>query len=106
MNYCAGVATSPDPEDPELLLREEENQKVRERIVDERLDPYSGRYFPREPRTEQLASMLRMERGIENIIRGRTWGLFRERCGGAPYSWEDALNSWRKKTEESTSRDP
>ncbi|KAI5305015.1 hypothetical protein KEM56_005494 [Ascosphaera pollenicola] len=99
VNYCAGVATSPDPDDPEVLLRQEENQKLRERIVDERLDPYSGRYFPREPRTEQLASMLRMERSIENIVRSRTWGLVRERCGGSSYNWEEALNSWRKSNE-------
>ena len=75
------MATSEDPHDPDTLLREVESARARERIVDERLDPYSGRYFPREARTESLARLLRNERGVENIIRERTWGLVRERCG-------------------------
>ncbi|EER39857.1 caffeine-induced death protein Cid2 [Histoplasma capsulatum H143] len=82
LNYCAGVATSPDPDDPELLLRQGESAKDRERVVDERLDPYSARFFPREARTESLAMLLRNERGVERIIRSRTWGLVTERCGG------------------------
>lgn len=95
--YCAGVATSPDPEDPQLLLRQAESAKDRERIVDERLDPYSARFFPREPRTESLAMLLRNERGVENIIRSRTWGLVGERCGNSSENWEEALNKWRAK---------
>ncbi|KAK2804179.1 hypothetical protein FQN50_006721 [Emmonsiellopsis sp. PD_5] len=96
LNYCAGVATSPDPDDPDLLLRQGESIKDRERVVDERLDPYSARFFPREPRTESLAMLLRNERGVEQIIRSRTWGLVTERCGGPIEGWEDALNRWRE----------
>ncbi|KAJ6083979.1 hypothetical protein N7486_010779 [Penicillium sp. IBT 16267x] len=96
LNYCAGVATSPDPEDPDLILRETESARDRERVVDERLDPYSGRFFPKEPRTESLANLVRNQRTVEEIIRARTWGLVSERCG-AGSSWEDALNSWRHK---------
>ncbi|PGH16264.1 hypothetical protein AJ80_05287 [Polytolypa hystricis UAMH7299] len=97
LNYCAGVATSPDPNDPNLVLRETESAKDRERIVDERLDPYSGRFFPREARTESLAILLRNERGVEKIIRSRTWGMVSERCYNASGTWEDALNQWREK---------
>ncbi|KAJ5732647.1 caffeine-induced death protein Cid2 [Penicillium malachiteum] len=97
LNYCAGVATSPDPEDPDLILRQTESARDRERVVDERLDPYSARFFPKEARTESLANLVRNQRTVEEIIRARTWGLVSERCGGSSSSWEDALNDWRKK---------
>lgn len=96
LNYCAGVATSADPDDPDLVLRQVESSKDRERVVDERLDPYSGRFFPREARTESLAFLIRNERGVEQIIRSRTWGLVGERCGITSENWEDALNRWRE----------
>lgn len=93
LNYCAGVAL--DPNDPDLALKEVESAKERERVVDERLDPYSGRFFPREARTEVLANLIRNERSVEGIIRARTWGLVNERCGDAGIGWEEALNRWR-----------
>ncbi|KAJ5679454.1 caffeine-induced death protein 2 [Penicillium macrosclerotiorum] len=96
LNYCAGVATSPDPEDPDLILRETESARDRERVVNERLDPYSARFFPREARTESLANLIRNQRTVEEIIRMRTWGLVSERCGGSSVSWEEALDNWRK----------
>ncbi|KAH7631037.1 caffeine-induced death protein 2 [Sordaria sp. MPI-SDFR-AT-0083] len=96
LSYCALVATSPDPDDPEAVIREAEKQKDRERVVNERLDPYSARFFPREPRTEQLASVIRMEQGVENIVRTRTWGIVGERCGSDGRTWEQALGEWRK----------
>lgn len=96
LNYCAGVATSPDPEDPDLVLRQVESAKERERVVDERLDPYSARFFPQEARTESLAMLVRNERGVENIIRSRTWALVTERCSNATGGWEDSLNRWRE----------
>ena len=79
LDYCAGVATSPDPDDPESVLRQVEDAKARERVVDERLDPYSGRYFAREARTESLALLMRNERAVERIIRERSWRLIAER---------------------------
>ncbi|KAJ5476465.1 hypothetical protein N7475_002194 [Penicillium sp. IBT 31633x] len=94
LTYCAGVATSPDPDDPDLILRQTESARDREREVDERLDPYSGRFFPREARTESLANLIRNERTIEEIIRARTWGMVSEKCNDSS-TWEDALNSWR-----------
>lgn len=99
LNYCAGVAL--DPGDSDLLLREIESAKEKERVVDERLDPYSGRFFPREARTESLAHLIRNERSVENIIRARTWGLVSERCGDLGQGWESALNRWRSGTERS-----
>jgi hypothetical protein len=99
INYCAGVATSPDPNDPESVLRQSESARDRERIVDERLDPYSARFFPREARTESLAILLRNERVVEEIIRSRTWAMVNERCGSSVDGWEEALNQWRQTKE-------
>lgn len=102
LSYCSLVATSPDPDDPERALREAEKEKNRERVVDERLDPYSGRFFPREARTEHLAIILRQEMGVENIVRSRTWDIVRQRCGDPAYvSWEQALADWRRSREAS-----
>lgn len=97
LSYCAGVATSPDSNDPDSLLREVENARARERIVNERLDPYSGRYFPREARTESLAALIRNERAVEGIIRSRTWNIVSERCGGQSQNYDEALDDWRRK---------
>jgi len=97
LSYCAGVATSPDPEDPDSLLREVEDVQARERVVNERLDPYSGRYFPREARTESLASLIRNERAVEGIIRTRTWSIVSERCGGPNQNFDQALDDWRRR---------
>lgn len=96
LDYCAGVATSPDPDDPDSVLRQIEDEKVRERVVDERLDPYSGRYFPREARTESLAMLMRNERMVEKIIRERSWGVLGERCGESGESAEKAFDEWRR----------
>jgi hypothetical protein len=102
LSYCSLVATSPDPDDPERALREAEKEKNRERIVDERLDPYSARFFPREARTEHLAIILRQEMGVENIVRSRTWDIVKQRCGNTAYaSWEQALAGWRRARESS-----
>ena len=68
--------------------------------MDERLDPYSGRYFPREPRTESLANTVRNEREVERIIRARTWAVVGERCGDLGVGWEEALDGWRREQEE------
>ena len=76
-------------------MKEVESAKERDRVVDERLDPYSGRFFSREARTEILANVIRNERSVEGIIRSRTWVLVNERCGDVGYGWEEALNKWR-----------
>lgn len=95
LDYCAGVATSPDPDDPDSVLRQIEDSKARERVVDERLDPYSGRYFPREARTESLALLMRNERAVEKIIRMRTWSLIGERCAMTHETADEAFEKWR-----------
>lgn len=96
-SYCTAVALNPN--DPDLLLREIESAKERERVVDERLDPYSGRFFPREARTESLAHLIRNERRVEEIVRARTWALVSERCGDPNIRWEEATKRWRTQRE-------
>ena len=96
LDYCSAVATSPDPDDPDSVLRQISDDKARERVVDERLDPYSGRYLPQEARTESLAMLMRNERAVEKIIRSRTWSLIGERCGLNYDSAEDAFDKWRQ----------
>ena len=100
--FCASVATSPDPDDPDKLDREVENMIDKERVVDERLDPYSGRFFPKEARTEELARRVREEQIVEDIVRRRTWEVVRSRCealstGAVGARWEEAMTWWEAK---------
>jgi len=100
LNYCASVATSDDPDDPDSLVRMSEKETDRERVVDERLDPYSGRFFPKESRTEALVQIIRNERMVEEIVRERTFRIVKERCGdtGAPGNdWRSAMDAWRNR---------
>lgn len=103
LNYCAGVATSPDPDDPDHVLRDSEDARAREKAVDERLDPYNSRFLPREGRTEVLAGLIRNERMVENIIRARTWGLVGERCENEGVEADRALDEWRRRNAGSSS---
>lgn len=64
--------------------------------MDERLDPYSARFFPREARTERLAAVVRQERGVESIVRARSWKMVGERCGEDWREWEEAMGEWEK----------
>lgn len=98
MNYCAGVATSPDQDDPDHVIRQTEDMKARERIIDERLDPYSSRYFPQDTRTETLAGLIRNERMVEVIIRSRTWSMVGERCENEIQDFQKALDAWRQQS--------
>lgn len=97
LQYCASVAMSPDPDDPDLVARQLENVKDKQRVIDDRLDPYSSRFYPRESRTEQLASVIRMEQGVERIVRARTWDVVEQRCADAAdrgSQWEKAFKEW------------
>ncbi|KAF2706538.1 hypothetical protein K504DRAFT_458938 [Pleomassaria siparia CBS 279.74] len=96
LEYCSAVATAPDPDDPDQIQRQVEDTKAMERVVDERLDPYSARYFPSEARTESLAMLMRNERAVEKIIRSRTWDLIGERCGTSKDSAVQAFDTWRR----------
>lgn len=105
LSYCSIVATSPDPDDPDRSRIEAENMALSHRVVDERLDPYSGRFFPKEPRTEILASLLRNESAVESIVRDKTWRTLTERCPSLDPSlrgWQDSLNTWQQHQKQSS----
>jgi hypothetical protein len=104
LDYCALVAASPDPDDPEANVRKAQTEKDRQRVVDERLDPYSGRFFPMEARTEQLASILRTESTVEEVVRTRTWGVLQERCGETAGVWRGVFGEWRRREWEKETR--
>ncbi|RVD84343.1 uncharacterized protein DFL_006095 [Arthrobotrys flagrans] len=97
LTYCAIVATSPDPNDPNLEVISKETEAERMRIVDERLDPYSGRFFPTETRTQVLAGVVRNERGVEDIVRERTWEVIKDRStdGMGGKTWKEAYEEWK-----------
>ncbi|KAF1988464.1 hypothetical protein K402DRAFT_328692 [Aulographum hederae CBS 113979] len=102
LTYCSSVASSSSANaaDPELIAREEADRLAREREVDERLDPYSARYYPQETRRERLERIVKNERVVEGIVRRRTWEAVTERCPGADSpdgSWEEAMTSWEKR---------
>lgn len=87
---------SPDPDDPDAVARQLENERDKARVIDDRLDPYSSRFFPSESRTEELARVVRMEQGVERIVRARTWEVMGRRCAGGAIgdTWEAALREW------------
>ena len=90
------MATSDDPDDPDKGRIEQENVLGQNRVVDERLDPYSGRFFPKEKRTEVLAGVVRNEVAVEGIVRERTWGVLGGRCEGLRGRWEEGLGEWER----------
>jgi hypothetical protein len=105
LDYCAAVAAAPDPNDPEAVKREAYNLAGRERVEhkNERLDPYSGRFFERESRAKELAEVVSRERRVEGIVRGRTWDVVGRRCGGnlaIGERWEEGMETWRRESEE------
>ncbi len=67
-------------------------------MVDERLDPYSGRFFPKEARTEELARLIRQEMSVETIVRERSWGIVTNRCEemAVGEKWEEGIEKWRE----------
>ncbi|KAK6335534.1 hypothetical protein TWF696_002307 [Orbilia brochopaga] len=98
LSYCAHVASQPDPDDPSAPEIARENEAQGARTVDERLDPYSGRYFPKESRTEVLAGVVRNERGVEDIVRERTWDVVKSRStdGVGGLTWQEAYAQWQQ----------
>lgn len=104
LQYCGNVAVAPDPDDPGLVARLAEEEKGKARVIDDRLDPYSSRFFPKESRTEELARVVRMESGVERIVRARTWEVVGERCGeGRGRGWEEALREWESRKQKGAS---
>ncbi|RMD39496.1 hypothetical protein DV735_g5635, partial [Chaetothyriales sp. CBS 134920] len=107
LDYCTSVAQAPDVDDPEASAREAYNQAGQARVEskNERLDPYSGRFFRKESRSEELAGFCERERVVEDIVRERSWDVVRSRCGvdldesfvggGRERPWAGAFSKWK-----------
>ncbi|RPA77172.1 hypothetical protein BJ508DRAFT_310447 [Ascobolus immersus RN42] len=97
LEYCQTVADGTEELDEDALRRKLEDEKAAKRVVDERLDPYSGRYFPRETKREVLDGVIRNEKMVETIVRERSWRLVGERCEGfGGEGWEESFGRWRE----------
>ena len=101
LQYCAAVANSADPDDPDAVAREAYNLAGQTRVEhkNERLDPYSGRFFKAESRSEELADLVAREARVEDIIRERSWEAVMNRCGGVmtgQRGWEGAFKRWQE----------
>jgi hypothetical protein len=89
IQYCSQVAEQEDVNDPERAIREEEQRKRQEAIVNERLDPYSGRFQVRESRRDRLKREVQEEWRIEDIVRSRSWEVLKSRCRALGNEWKD-----------------
>lgn len=58
-------------------------------MINERLDPYSGRVEVRESRAERLARVVKEEQVVEGIVRRRTWDVIKGRCEALDGEWEE-----------------
>ncbi|KAK9368654.1 caffeine-induced death protein 2-domain-containing protein [Lipomyces kononenkoae] len=78
--------------------------------VDPRLDPYEARDLPTYSKEEEILSWVRVERGVEDIVRDRSWSIICERCidigadsvsgpttamGDNGSGWKPAYVAWR-----------
>lgn len=97
IDYCAAVAASPDPDDPEAVERKAEQLKREKFIPNPRLDPYTGLEPPKETRTELLKRSVETEDSIERIIRARSWDITESRCPCLEEDWRDAFQLWKKR---------
>jgi hypothetical protein len=98
IKYCLTVALDPlsDETDPSTTERALEDQVAAGRTIDERLDPYSGRYFPQKTKREALLDLLQNEVAVETIIRDRSRRAIEERCvDGRGKADARSYNAWR-----------
>ncbi|KAK9245558.1 caffeine-induced death protein 2-domain-containing protein [Lipomyces tetrasporus] len=76
--------------------------------VDPRLDPYEARDLPTYTKEEEILSWVTKERGVEDIVRDRSWSIICERCldigadtatgatvGDNGSGWRHEFQTWR-----------
>jgi len=65
--------------------------------VSERLDPYARRKKEVWEKHDELNRVIRQERGVESVIRLRTWDVIVRRCQleGVVEGWEEELTRWK-----------
>ncbi|KAK9450505.1 caffeine-induced death protein 2 [Limtongia smithiae] len=70
---------------------------------DPRLDPYGARELPVVSREDEVMRWVGNERGVENIIRDRSWSIVCERCAEASSGvagdngsgWRTVYDAWK-----------
>lgn len=76
-----------------------ESRRVDDRLgqekVDNRRDPYENRKFEKYGREERLRDLLANERGVERIVRGRTWNVVQGRCLDVEGEWQEGFTRWK-----------
>lgn len=93
MSYCAKIAV----EDQARESGVDQNERLK--VIDSRGDPYENRPQARFGKGDMLEDLIRNERGVERIIRERTWTVVKGRCSGSEddeLSWEDAMTRWNE----------
>jgi hypothetical protein len=67
--------------------------------VSERLDPYARRKKEVWEKHDELRRVIGTERGVEAVIRMRTWDVVVRRCQleGIVGRWEKEMGRWREK---------
>jgi Caffeine-induced death protein 2 len=69
-----------------------------EKEVSERVDPYARRKKEVWEKHDELKRVIRQERGVEAVIRMRTWDVVVRRCqleGVVGSDWEKEMEGWK-----------
>jgi Caffeine-induced death protein 2 len=66
--------------------------------ISERVDPYARRKKEVWEKHDELSNVIRQERGVEAVIRMRTWDLVVRRCQleGIVGKWDDEMAKWKE----------
>ncbi|EFX02045.1 caffeine-induced death protein [Grosmannia clavigera kw1407] len=106
IRYCTGVAEAAEAAAAEKADKKDglpDALDASDPRLTERYDPYirRRRFAEVEPEADRLAALMRQERGVETIVRARSWEVLQNRCGTGittgieNSSWEAALDRWR-----------
>ncbi|KAK9241355.1 caffeine-induced death protein 2-domain-containing protein [Lipomyces kononenkoae] len=102
LEYCEKIANDRKSEISAIAAKKPK--------VDPRLDPYEARDLPTYTKEEEILSWVRVERGVEDIVRDRSWSIICERCidigadsvsgdttaiGDNGSGWKPAYRTWK-----------
>jgi hypothetical protein len=90
--YCSTVAEKP-AEESHVPLTPPTTE------VSERVDPYARRKKEVWQKHDELKRVIRQEKGVEAVIRTRTWEVVKQRCQleGLVGEWNEEMAQWKEK---------
>ena len=92
LEYCSALAERP--------VEESSAPGSPAMKVSERLDPYARRQKEVWEKHDELRKVIRQERGVEEVIRLRTWELVVRRCQLesllSDSKWNEAMAMWKE----------